>query len=383
MKKKIIIGVVIFLAIIGLGLGTYFIFFNKDKDTKPATNNKDEKITITFDSDGGTKVEDMKVKKGSSFQLPETTKEGYTFVGWYNGSKLYTDDDTASIKKDIVLTAKWEENKKEITELKVTFDSKGGSKVKDVTFKCTDEVATIKNLSKPTKDGYNFMSWEDKHGKSILDGASIVCDGTDLKLYAVWEKKEETKPTTVTEPVKPITTEPEKKKEYKCPDGYELKDTNKCVSIKSAEYYCETGKESNGTGSKVCYSWAGNPTSTTCKTLNGYKGTYIPNAHGDAKCGYQELDSYIGQQQNCQNHGGTLASNNHCYKQIELATESILNHTCAGTSAYRTSAELGNTANSGCYNLSQRTYGCKTVGEGYSYNYTTGKCVKTIDATLE
>ena len=153
--------------------------------------------------------------------------------------------------------------------------------------------------------------------------------------------------------------------------------------MKSPEYYCETGKESNGTGSKVCYSWAGNPTSTTCKEKNGYKGTYIPNAHGDAKCGYQELTSYIGQQQNCTNNGGTLASNNHCYKQIELATESILNHTCPGTSAYRTSAELGNTANSGCYNLSQRTYGCKTVGEGYTINHTYGKCVKTIDATLE
>ena len=83
------------------------------------------------------------------------------------------------------------------------------------------------------------------------------------------------------------------------------------------------------------------------------------------------------------NNGGTLASNNHCSKRIELATESILNHTCAGKSAYRTSAELGNTANSGCYNLSQRTYGCKNAGEGYSMNYTTGKCVKTIDATLE
>ena len=52
-KKAIIIGVVIFL-VLAIGVGSYFIFFNKD-DNK--TNNKDEKITITFDSDGGTKVE--------------------------------------------------------------------------------------------------------------------------------------------------------------------------------------------------------------------------------------------------------------------------------------------------------------------------------------
>ena len=66
MKKKIIIGVIILL-VIGLSVGSYFIFFKDDKDNKPASNNKDEKITITFDSDGGTKVEDMKVKEGTSF----------------------------------------------------------------------------------------------------------------------------------------------------------------------------------------------------------------------------------------------------------------------------------------------------------------------------
>ena len=63
MKKKIIIGVIILL-VIGLSVGSYFIFF---KDDKNKSNNKDVKITITFDSDGGTKVEDMKVKEGTSF----------------------------------------------------------------------------------------------------------------------------------------------------------------------------------------------------------------------------------------------------------------------------------------------------------------------------
>lgn len=191
MKKKIIIGVVIIL-VLALSVGSYFLFFNKNDDNKPATNNKNEKITITFDADGGEKVEDLVIKKGTSFQLSETSKEGYTFMGWYNGSKLYTDDDTATINKNIVLTAKWEKKEEEVKTLKVVFDSKGGSKVKDMTFNCgKDGVATIKNLPKSKRDSYEFLSWEDKHGKSILDGAKIVCDG-DLKLYAVWEKKEQT-----------------------------------------------------------------------------------------------------------------------------------------------------------------------------------------------
>lgn len=370
MKKKIIIGVIILL-VLALCVGSYFIFFNKDDD-KPATNNKVENITITFDSDGGSKVEDMKVKKGTSFTLPEPTKEGYTFVGWYNGSTLYTDDDTASIKKNIVLTAKWEEAKDKDVVLTVTFDSKGGSKVKDMTFKCSDGTATIKNLPKSKKDFYEFLSWEDKHGKSILDGAKIVCEGDEptLKLYAIWEYDG---PTANPE------QKPEDSKTYKCPEGYELKDTNKCVSTKSPEYYCESGKESNGTGSKVCYSWAGNPTSTTCK--NG--GTYIKRDHADDLCGYEEVTRLTGNATGCTNEVHGTMINNHCYKRVEIATESILSHTCPGTSAYRTSTELGNTANSGCYNLSQRTYGCKKAGDGYSMNWSTGKCVKTINATLE
>lgn len=375
-KKLIIIILSIVACLLIAGLVLFFILKDDDKNEKKGTKEV-AKITITFDADGGSKVEDITVKKGSSFQLPETTKEGYLFAGWYNGSTLYTDDDTASIKKNIVLTAKWEEVEEDDVILTVTFDSKGGSKVKDMTFKCVDGAATLKNLPKSKKDSYEFRAWEDKFGKAILDGAKITCDGKEptLKLYAGWEYD-----GPVANPEQPTTTtEPEKKKEYKCPEGYELKDTNKCVSTKSAEYYCETGKESNGTGSKVCYSWAGNPTSTTCK--NG--GTYIKIEHGDDKCGYDEVTRLTGNVSGCTNEVHGTMINNHCYMRVEIATESILNHTCAGTSAYRTSAELGNTANSGCYNLSQRTYGCKTVGEGYSYNYMNGKCIKTIDATFE
>ena len=188
MKKKIIIGAIIALVVV-ISLVLFFVLRNNKDEKKPIT--KDENITITFDANGGSKVEDMKVKKGSSFQLPETTKEGYTFDGWYNGSKLYTDDDTASIKKDIVLTAKWEEKEIEKKTMKITYDSKGGSKVKADEFECVDDSYTIESFPKnPSKDGYTFRAWEDKHGKVILTGAKLSCQ--DITLYALWDKKEQT-----------------------------------------------------------------------------------------------------------------------------------------------------------------------------------------------
>ena len=40
-----------------------------------------KKYTVSFDTDGGTKVEEIKVKKNATIEvLPTTTNEGYTFT---------------------------------------------------------------------------------------------------------------------------------------------------------------------------------------------------------------------------------------------------------------------------------------------------------------
>lgn len=170
MKKKIIIAVIAFLILVGGGVATFFIIKNnKDEDKTPAKPKNNETITITFDADGGTKVEPMTVKKGEKFELPKTEKKGYFFQGWFDGDVYYSDEDTDKLEKDTTLKALWANpDTPEDVELKVVFDSKGGSKVKDMNFKCSDGVATLKNLPKSKKDSYDFLSWEDKNGKSIF-----------------------------------------------------------------------------------------------------------------------------------------------------------------------------------------------------------------------
>ena len=46
--------------------------------------------TVTFDSDGGTPVESIKVEKGNTINEPSApTKEKYEFVGWFlDGEKF-------------------------------------------------------------------------------------------------------------------------------------------------------------------------------------------------------------------------------------------------------------------------------------------------------
>ncbi len=177
MKKK---GIIITATIVGVLLLAALIYYFM------TSANKDY-ITIIFDADGGLEVSSMKVERGEIIsKLPTTTKTDYTFVGWYNGETLFTTGH--ALDKDTVLKAKWEALEKYFT---ITFDSKGGNAVEPLKVVCDK---TLPALPKPTKSGYNFVSWYDTHGKTILEGALLSCE--DITLYADW--KEVTKTFTVT-----------------------------------------------------------------------------------------------------------------------------------------------------------------------------------------
>ena len=54
-------------------------------DESPAVTN----VTVTFDSDGGSAVAPQQVLQGQKVQRPAApTKDGYTFIGWYNKADL-------------------------------------------------------------------------------------------------------------------------------------------------------------------------------------------------------------------------------------------------------------------------------------------------------
>ena len=62
--------------------------------------------TVFFDSDGGTKLDSVKVKSGTKVNKPkEPTKNGYTFVEWQLNGKAYDFDN--AVNTDIELIAKW------------------------------------------------------------------------------------------------------------------------------------------------------------------------------------------------------------------------------------------------------------------------------------
>lgn len=157
-----------------------------------------KKYTVSFDTDGGTKLLNIVVKSGETVKLPEDpTKEGYKFNGWLlNGSKF---DDTIKVKKNIVLKADWlKEGAETIT---ITFDTDGGTNVAPIVIEKGTEV---KLPVKVEKIGYILKEWVDTDNRVIKEG-TILKEDTLLK--AIWEEKEKpttTEPSTTTK--KPTTT---------------------------------------------------------------------------------------------------------------------------------------------------------------------------------
>ena len=75
---------------------------------KDATNNK---ITITFDTKGGSKIDSITIGKDTELTLPkEPTRDGYVFKGWVdkNETPIY---DKVLLAEDTTLYAVWEKQK--------------------------------------------------------------------------------------------------------------------------------------------------------------------------------------------------------------------------------------------------------------------------------
>lgn len=73
---------------------------------KTGTVEDKAKLTVTFDSNGGSVVSEQKVLKGQKLtNTTASTKDNFAFDGWYNGDEKWDFDD--SVMENMTLTAKW------------------------------------------------------------------------------------------------------------------------------------------------------------------------------------------------------------------------------------------------------------------------------------
>ena len=106
--------------------------------------------TVTFDTNGGSKVNSQTVPYGETAKTPAIpAKTGYTFAGWYlEGEKF---NFNTPVTKDMTLTARWTAN-----QYTITFDTAGGSAIAPIT---QDYGTAITAPADPTKSGYTFAGW--------------------------------------------------------------------------------------------------------------------------------------------------------------------------------------------------------------------------------
>ena len=106
--------------------------------------------TVTFQSEGGSDVASQIRANAPAAQPDNPTKEGHTFIGWYNGESEWNFE--TPVTEKLTLTAKWQ-----INRYTITFDTAGGSEVAPIT---QDYGTTITAPANPTKTGYTFAGWD-------------------------------------------------------------------------------------------------------------------------------------------------------------------------------------------------------------------------------
>ena len=106
--------------------------------------------TVTFLSDGESAAPSQIRANTPADQPADPTKEGYTFIGWYDGEEKWNFAD--AVTEALTLTAKWQLNR-----YTITFDTAGGSEVPSIT---QDYGTAITAPANPTKTGYTFAGWD-------------------------------------------------------------------------------------------------------------------------------------------------------------------------------------------------------------------------------
>ena len=119
--------------------------------------------TVTFLSDGEHTAPPQIRANAPADQPADPTKEGYTFIGWYNGESEW--DFETPVTTGLILTAKWQVN-----QYTITFKPENGGQ--DIVIK-QDYGTAITAPANPTKTGYTFAGW-DKTIPSTMPAENIT-----------------------------------------------------------------------------------------------------------------------------------------------------------------------------------------------------------------
>jgi len=133
---------------------------------------------IEFVTNGGLEIENQTVKSGESFVLPLTTKQGYTFDGWFideNFSQVF--NDKKEIDSNLRLYAKWLAN-----AYIISFETNSEIQMDPITVFYDQQLV----IDHPLRDEYyEFQGWYIDHEFTVPFHAAER-PASDITLYARW-----------------------------------------------------------------------------------------------------------------------------------------------------------------------------------------------------
>ena len=144
-------------------------------------------LTVTYDADDGSAPSggaSSTVTGGTLSSLATTTRDGYTFDGWFTASSGGIQVTTSAghgQTADFTLFARWTAN-----PLTVTYDARGGSAPSGGA-SSTVTGGTLSSLATTTRDGYTFDGWFTASSGGIQVTTSAGHGQTaDFTLFARW-----------------------------------------------------------------------------------------------------------------------------------------------------------------------------------------------------
>lgn len=138
--------------------------------------------TLSYNSASGSSVSSKSVTYDSAYgELPEPTRYGYEFIGWYLGETLITSESTVSTAANHELTAHWNS-----LYVNVSFNTGvPGYNLNPISVLTGDVYG---QLPAPTRTGYSFNCWF-YNGDYISDDTVVTATSAHT-LTALWDANE-------------------------------------------------------------------------------------------------------------------------------------------------------------------------------------------------
>ncbi|NLK12617.1 MAG: InlB B-repeat-containing protein, partial [Candidatus Phytoplasma sp.] len=149
---------------------------------------KDIKYTVTFDSNGGSLVSPIEVKKGDKVGKPDDpTKENYDFENWYEDVELQKkwEFETRAVESNLTLYAKWTK-KTSVNDEEFTVVFNLGYDELKLANQIVKKGQVVNEPSDPERNGYEFLGWF--IGETKYDFTKVV--ESNLVLTAKWRNKD-------------------------------------------------------------------------------------------------------------------------------------------------------------------------------------------------